>query len=90
MSSSHVNTRGVPVETAAGGYSAPRAEGFRLRHGGGLLNIDTWHLIINTATTIVTFLLVALLQNTQKRADDALQQKLNALADALADLSLSG
>src|SRR5690348_8256267 len=30
--------------------------------------IDTWQLIINTATTIVTFLLVALLQNTQTRA----------------------
>jgi hypothetical protein len=51
-----------------------------------LPNIDTWQLIINTATTIVTFLLVALLQNTQKRADDAVQQKLNAVADALSDL----
>lgn len=49
-------------------------------------NIDTWQLIINTATTIVTFLLVALLQNTQKRADDAVQHKLNATADGLADL----
>jgi hypothetical protein len=43
-------------------------------------------LIINTATTIVTFLLVALLQNTQKRADDAVQHKLNAIADGLATL----
>lgn len=49
-------------------------------------NIDTWQLIINTATTIVTFLLVALLQNTQSRADKALQQKLNAIAEGLADL----
>ncbi|MGN5236626.1 MULTISPECIES: low affinity iron permease family protein [unclassified Rhodococcus (in: high G+C Gram-positive bacteria)] len=49
-------------------------------------NIDTWQLIINTITTIVTFLLVALLQNTQKRADDAVQHKLNAIADGLADL----
>lgn len=49
-------------------------------------NLDTWQLIINTATTIVTFLLVALLQNTQTRADEAIQQKLNALADGLADL----
>jgi hypothetical protein len=46
-------------------------------------DIDTWQLIINTLTTIVTFLLVALLQNTQKRADDAVQHKLNALAGAL-------
>ena len=51
-----------------------------------LFNIDTWQLIINTATTIVTFLLVALLQNTQTRADQAVQQKLNAIADGLADL----
>lgn len=48
-------------------------------------SIDTWQLVINTATTIVTFLLVALLQNTQSRADEAVQQKLNAIADALAD-----
>jgi low affinity Fe/Cu permease len=48
--------------------------------------IDTWQLVINTATTIITFLLVALLQNTQSRADAAVQQKLNAIADALADL----
>ena len=49
-------------------------------------NVDTWQLIINTATTIVTFLLVALLQNTQQRADQATQHKLNAIADGLADL----
>jgi low affinity Fe/Cu permease len=48
-------------------------------------SVDTWQLIINTATTIVTFLLVALLQNTQCRSDAALQRKLNAIADALAD-----
>jgi low affinity Fe/Cu permease len=49
-------------------------------------NLDTWQLIINTATTIVTFLLVALLQNTQYRADQAVQKKLNAIVEALADL----
>lgn len=48
-----------------------------------LPDIDTWQLIINTITTIVTFLLVALLQNTQKRADDAVQHKLNAIAEGL-------
>ena len=48
--------------------------------------LNTWQLIINTITTIVTFLLVALLQNTQKRADEAVQHKLNAIADALSDL----
>src|SRR5215468_216544 len=49
-------------------------------------NLNTWQLIINSLTTIITFLLVALLQNTQTRADAALQQKLNAIADGLADL----
>lgn len=49
-------------------------------------NIDTWQLIINTITTIVTFLMVALLQNSQTRADHAVQHKLNAIADSLSDL----
>jgi low affinity Fe/Cu permease len=48
--------------------------------------VDTWQLVINTVTTIITFLLVALLQNTQSRSDRALQHKLNAIADALWDL----
>lgn len=47
-------------------------------------SIDTWQLVINTATTIITFLLVALLQNTQRRSDAAVQDKLNAIAGALA------
>jgi low affinity Fe/Cu permease len=51
-----------------------------------LFAVNTSQLIINTITTIITFLLVALLQNSQTRSDDALQQKLNAIADALADL----
>src|SRR5207237_3394839 len=51
-----------------------------------LHDIDTWQLIINTATTIVTFLMVALLQNSQTRSDQAIQHKLNAIADGLADL----
>jgi Low affinity iron permease len=51
-----------------------------------LRSVDTWQLIINTATTIITFLLVALLQNSQERSDEALHQKLNAIADGVADL----
>jgi low affinity Fe/Cu permease len=50
------------------------------------LSFDAWQLLINTATTIVTFLLVALLQNSQTRNDQATQHKLNAIADGLADL----
>jgi hypothetical protein len=49
-------------------------------------DIDTWQLVINTATTIVTFLLVALLQNSQRRNELAMNAKLDALADGLADL----
>lgn len=49
--------------------------------------LDTWQLIINTTTTIVTFLMVALLQNTQTRQDEATQDKLNAIAGILADMA---
>ena len=51
-----------------------------------LKSIDTWQLIINTLTTIITFLMVALLQNSQTRSDLAVQHKLNAIADSLSDL----
>jgi low affinity Fe/Cu permease len=49
-------------------------------------SLDTWQLVINTATTIVTFLLVALLQNAQRRNELAMNRKLDAIADGLADL----
>lgn len=49
-------------------------------------DIDTWQLLINTPTTVITFLLVALQTNTNKRANAAVQIKLNAVADGLADL----
>jgi low affinity Fe/Cu permease len=52
-------------------------------------SISVWQLIINTLTTIITFLLVALLQNSQERSDKALQEKLNAIADSLSDLMQS-
>ena len=48
--------------------------------------LDTWQLIINTVTTIITFLMVALLQNSQTRTDQAVQHNLNAIADGLGDL----
>jgi len=40
---------------------------------------DTWQLVINTATTIVTFLMVFLIQNTQNRETEAMQIKLDEL-----------
>jgi low affinity Fe/Cu permease len=50
-----------------------------------LHSVSIWQLIINTVTTIITFLLVALLQNTQERSNNAIQAKLNAIADAMSD-----
>jgi low affinity Fe/Cu permease len=38
---------------------------------------DTWQLVINTATTIVTFLMVFVIQNTQTRDTQAMQLKLD-------------
>ena len=40
---------------------------------------DTWQLVINTGTTIVTFLMVFLIQNTQNRDSEAIQVKLDEL-----------
>ncbi len=40
---------------------------------------DTWQLVINTGTTIVTFLMVFLIQNTQNRESEAVQLKLDEL-----------
>ena len=40
---------------------------------------DTWQLVINTSTTIVTFLMVFLIQNTQNRDTEALQIKLDEI-----------
>jgi len=44
---------------------------------------DTWQLVINTGTTIVTFLMVFLIQNTQNRDTEALQVKLDELIHAM-------
>jgi low affinity Fe/Cu permease len=40
---------------------------------------DTWQLVINTGTTIVTFLMVFLIQNTQNRDSEAIQVKVDEL-----------
>ncbi|MFC6337262.1 low affinity iron permease family protein [Pseudomonas sp. CCM 7891] len=56
---------------------------------------DTWQLIINTSTTIITFLMVFLIQNTQNRDNDMLHIKIDELLRATKDahnavLSLDG
>jgi low affinity Fe/Cu permease len=44
---------------------------------------DTWQLVINTGTTIVTFLMVFVIQNTQNRDTEAMQLKLDELIRAM-------
>ncbi|HET7224776.1 MAG TPA: low affinity iron permease family protein [Candidatus Eisenbacteria bacterium] len=44
---------------------------------------DTWQLVINTGTTIITFLMVFLIQNTQNRDSEAMHLKVNELVRAL-------
>lgn len=44
---------------------------------------DTWQLVINTSTTIITFLMVFILQNTQNRDNQAVQLKLDELLRAV-------
>jgi low affinity Fe/Cu permease len=44
---------------------------------------DTWQLVINTGTTIITFLMVFLIQNTQNRDTAALQLKLDEIIRAI-------
>lgn len=50
---------------------------------GPLFNFsDTWQLVINTGTTVITFLMVFLIQNTQNRDAEAVQVKLDELLRA--------
>lgn len=46
-------------------------------------SVDTWQLIINTITTIVTFLLLALLHNTQERFEQTVLERLDQIEERL-------
>lgn len=48
---------------------------------------DTWQLVINTGTTIITFLMVFLIQNTQNRDSKAIHLKLDELISAIKEAS---
>jgi len=49
-------------------------------------SVDTWQLVMSTATSVLAFLLVTLLQNSERRKDEATHRKLNELAAAVAQL----
>lgn len=51
-----------------------------------ILGAETSQFLIQTVTAIVTFLLVALLENSQHRSEQAVNLKLNAIAEGIADL----
>jgi low affinity Fe/Cu permease len=55
-----------------------------------IASVDTWQLILNTAVSVLAFLLVALLQNSERRSDLAAHRKLDAIAAGLADLMQHG
>ena len=49
-------------------------------------SVDTWQLVINTLTSVLAFLLIALLQNSERRYDEALHRKIDAIAAGLAEV----
>ena len=62
------------------------AGGFVVAHG---FSNNTYQLLINTGTTIVTFWMVFIIQNTQNREGRALQAKVDAQAEVLAEVAKS-
>jgi low affinity Fe/Cu permease len=71
------------VERTSGGVPAGGRGGSVV--AGPIFNYsDTWQLVINTGTTIVTFLMVFLIQTTQNRDTMAIQIKLSELVLAMA------
>jgi len=87
----HKGEQGAPRTSSFGRFSrqVARATGQPAAFGAALVIVllwavvgpffgfsDTWQLVINTGTTIITFLMVFLIQNTQNRDSEAMQIKL--------------
>jgi low affinity Fe/Cu permease len=53
-------------------------------------SVDTWQLVLNTIVSVLAFMLVALLQNSERLNDVATHRKLDAIAAGLADLMQHG
>ena len=49
-------------------------------------DLKTWQYVIHTVTSLITLLLLALLENAGRRGEEAAQEKLNVIAEALAAL----
>ena len=49
-------------------------------------SVDTWQLVLGTVTGVLAFWLIALLQNAERRYDEALHRKIDTIAAGLADL----
>jgi low affinity Fe/Cu permease len=49
-------------------------------------SVDTWQLVMNTVVSVLAFLLIALLQNSERRYDAALHHKIDAVLTGIADL----
>ena len=75
--SAHIMGQPVTFITAAGFIVIWAATGPLLQYS------DTWQLIVNTATTVMTFLAVFLIQNSQNRDGAAMQAKLDEILRAL-------
>jgi low affinity Fe/Cu permease len=53
-------------------------------------NLKEWQTAIHTVASVLTLLLVVLLENAARRTEEAAQEKLNVIAEALAELMVSG
>ena len=53
------------------------------------VDLQSWQYVIHTVTSVITLLLLALLENAGRRSEEAAQEKLNVLAEALAALMQS-